>query len=128
MRALGIDNHKAARAFAGGGCGKTGLRQGQVKHAALARAHRRERKGLAGGANLLDGHLGHKGKLAVAVGLKAFCVEGDAVMILRFEAKDLGCDMLDGVEKLAVAGEEQGSIGAGQFDCDFWICITKAIG
>ena len=70
-------------------------------------------------------------ELAVAGGLEAFGVEGDAVVIFGFEAKDLGGEVLDGVEKFAVTGEQERSVGAGEFDCDFgtggdW--IEEAVG
>ena len=37
-------------------------------------------------------------------------------MLLRFEPQNLGGDVLDGVEELAVAGQQERSIGAGEFD------------
>jgi len=89
-----------------------------MKQATLARRHRRERKGLAGCADLLDGHLGHEVELPDAVCLEALGVEGDAVVVLGFEAKDLGGDVLNGVQEFPVAGEEERGIGAAEFDCD----------
>ena len=42
-------------------------------------------------------------------------------MLFGFEAEDLGGDVFDGVEEFAVAGQEEGSIGAGEFDSNLWI-------
>ncbi len=81
--------------------------------------HRRERKGLTCRTNLLNSHLGHKFELAVTGGFEACGVEGDSVMLFRFEAEDLGGDVLDCVEEFAIAGQEEGSIGAGEFDGNF---------
>jgi hypothetical protein len=92
-----------------------------VKDAALARGHRRERVRLAGSANPLNGHLGHKIELAIAGSLEAIGVERDAVVIFRFEAENLGGNVFDGKEKLSVAGEKERSVGTGQLDSDFGI-------
>jgi len=119
LEALRIEDDKAAGAFAGRGCREAGFCEGQVKNAALARGHRREREWEAGSADLLDGHLGHKVEFAVAGGLEAVGVEGDSVMFLGLETEDLGGDVFDGVKEFTVAGQEEGSIGAGEFDCDF---------
>lgn len=39
-------------------------------------------------------------------------------MVLRFETEDLGGNMLNRVQQFAVAGQQEGSIGAGEFDRD----------
>jgi hypothetical protein len=72
--------------------------------------------GLAGGADLLDGGLGEELELAVAEDFEVVGVEGDAVVVLGFEAEDLGGDVLDGEEEFAVAGEKKRSVRASEFD------------
>ncbi len=89
-----------------------------MKDAALAGAHRGEGEWLAGSANLLNGHLGHQVQFAIAGGLEAFGVEGDAVMVFRFEAEDLGGDVLNREEKLTVASEKERGVRAGKLDRD----------
>jgi hypothetical protein len=89
-----------------------------VKNAAFTRGHRREGEWLAGGANLLDSHLGHEVEFAIAGGLEAFSVEGDAVMVFGFEPEDLGGDVLNGEEKLTVSSEKERGVRAGKLDRD----------
>jgi hypothetical protein len=76
--------------------------------------------GFAGRADLLDGHLGHEIQLPNPSGLKALGVKGDTVMLFGFESEDLGGDMLDSMQEFAVAGQKEGSIGAGELYCNFW--------
>jgi hypothetical protein len=116
--AFGIEHDKAARDFARRGRGKAGLRQDQVKHAAFSRGHGREGVRLACGSDFLDGCFGRKLKVAVAGGFEVFGIEGDAVVVLRLEAENLGGDVLDGVEKLTIASQEQRGIGTGQLYFD----------
>lgn len=40
-------------------------------------------------------------------------------MLLGFEAEDLGCEVLDGVEEFSVAIGEERSVGAVEFDGEF---------
>ena len=47
-----------------------------------------------------------------------FFVEKDEVVLFGFESKDLCRDVLDGVEKFAVAGKKKGRICAGKLDAD----------
>lgn len=94
-----------------------------MKHAPFARGHGRKGERSVCGAHFLDGYFRHHFKFAVAIGFEAFCVERDAVVTLGFEAEDLGGDVLDCVEEFAVAGQEEGSIGPGEFNFDFGISI-----
>jgi len=87
-----------------------------MEHAALARGHWRECVGLAGGAHLLNGNLGHQLEFPVTVGFEALGVEGDLIVFFRLEAQDLCGNVLYGVQKFSVAGEEKWSIWAGEFD------------
>jgi hypothetical protein len=116
--AFGIEDDEAAWAIAGRGRGEAGLGQDQVEHAALARGHGRKREGATCGSYLLDGCFGGELEIAVARGLEAFGVEADAVVVLGFEAENLGGDVLDGVEEFAVVSQEQRGVGAGQLYLD----------
>lgn len=116
LLAPGVEDDEAAGAIAGGGGGQAGLAEGQVKQAALAGVHRREGVGPARGADSFHGGFGDQLKLAVAEELEVFGVEGDAVVLLGFEAEDLGGEVLDSVEEFGVAGEEDWGVGAGEFD------------
>jgi len=118
LLALGIEDDEAAGTVAGRCSGQAGPAEGQVEQAALAGVHRREGVGAARGADTFDGGFGDHLKLAVAEKLEIFCVEGDAVVLLRFKAEDLGGEVLDGMEEFSVAGEQERSIGAGEFDGD----------
>ena len=90
--------------------------------AALAGGHGGEGVGLAGGANLLDGGLGEELQLAVAKDFEVVGVEGDAIVVFGFEAKDLSGDVLDGEEELSVAREEERGVGAGELDGELGCC------
>jgi hypothetical protein len=116
--AFGVEHDEAAGAFVGGRRGKSGVHQDQVKHATLSRGHGRKGEGLACGSNLLDCGFGGELEIAVPSGFEAFCIEADAVVVFGFEAEDLGGDVLDSVEELAVMGEEQRGVGTRQFDPD----------
>ncbi|WP_433984334.1 hypothetical protein RBB78_04910 [Tunturiibacter empetritectus] len=85
----------------------------------LARGHGRKGVGPARGANLFDGRLGRVLELPVAVCFETFRVEEDEVVLFGFKPKNLGGEMLDGVEEFAVAGKKKGSIGAGKLDADY---------
>ncbi len=89
-----------------------------MKNAALAGGHGRKGEGAAGGTDFFDRDFSHQVEFAVAGGFEAFGVEGDPVVLFGFEAEDLCGDVLDGVEEFAVAGEQERSIGSGEFDCD----------
>jgi hypothetical protein len=116
--AFGIEHDEAARALVGGGGGEAGAHQNQMEHTPLPRGHGWKCEGLARGSNLLDGGFGGELEIAVAGGLETFGVEVDTVVVFRFEAENLGGDVLDGVEKLAVMSQEHWSVGAGQLDLD----------
>lgn len=90
-----------------------------MEQAALAGGHGWEGVRLAGGLDALNCCSRGETKITVAVGLEAIGVEGDAIVVLGFEAKDLGCDVLDGVEEFAVAVGEERGVGAGEFDAEF---------
>lgn len=92
-----------------------------MKDAAFARGHRREGEWLASGSNLLDSHLGHEVKFAIASGLEAFGIERDPVVLLGLEAEDLGGNVFDGQKKLAIAGQKKRRIGASELDSDLRI-------
>jgi len=103
---FGIEDDEASRPIAGRGRGEAGLGQDQVEHAALARGHGGKRERAARGSYLLDGCFGGELEIAVTGGLEAFGIEADAVVVLGFEAENLGGDVLDGVEEFAVVGKE----------------------
>jgi len=123
--AFGIEHDEAARDFARRGGGEPGLRQDEMEHAAFSRGHGRKRVRLASGSDFLDGCFGGELEIVVAGGFEAFGIEADAVVIFRFEAEDFGGDVLDGVEELAVTGQEQRGVGAGQlhFEVRGWGCV-----
>jgi hypothetical protein len=74
---------------------------------------------LAGAADALDSGLGGEHQLLVTEHLEIFGVEGDSVVLLVLEAEDLGGDVFDCEEEFAVAGEEEGDVGAGELNADF---------
>jgi hypothetical protein len=116
--AFGIEHNEAAGTLVGGGGGKSGVHQDQMEHAPLSRGHRRKGEGLACGSDLLDGGFGGELEIAVAGGFEAFGIEADAVVVFRFEAENLGGDVLDSVEELTVMSQKQRGVGAGQLDLD----------
>ncbi len=71
----------------------------------------------------MNGYFGHETKFPVASCLEAISVKGDVIVFLGFEAEDLCGNVLDGVEKFAVAGSEEGGIGAAKLDGDLGIGI-----
>jgi hypothetical protein len=87
-----------------------------MEHAALARGHWRECVGLAGGAYLLNCNLGHQLEFPVTVGFEALGVKGDSIVFFGLEAQYLCGNVLYGVQKFSVAGEEKWSIGAAEFN------------
>ena len=89
-----------------------------MKHAALARGHRWEGVGPAACANLLDRRFRGEAEFPIPLCFETFSVKEDEVVFFGFEPKDLGGDVLDGVEKLTVAGKKEGSICAGKLDAD----------
>ena len=116
LLAFGVEDDEAAGAVAGGSSRQAGGAEGKVEQAALAGVHWREGVGASRGAYLFDGSFGDHLQLAVAEELEVFGVEGDAVVLLGFEAEELGGEVLNGVEEFGVAGKEERGIGAGEFD------------
>ena len=90
-----------------------------MKETALAGGHGCEGEGLAGVADLLDGDLGGQLQLALAEDFEVVGVEGYTVMLFVLEAEDLGSDVFEGEEKLAVASEQQRCVRAAELDADF---------
>src|SRR5271168_2463853 len=90
-----------------------------MQNAPLPRAHRRERVWPSRRSNPLDGNVGHHVELLGASCLEALGVEADAVVLLRLQTQNLGGDVLDGVQQLAIAGQQQRSIAASEFYGDF---------
>jgi len=128
LLAFGVEDDEATGAFAGGGGGQAGAFEGEVEQAALAGGHRGEGVGLLGGADLGDGCLSGAAELLVAVGFESAGVDGDAVVFFGLEAEDLGGDVLDGVEQLAVAVDEERGVGAGEFDGELRWGEASALG
>ena len=98
LLAFGIEHDEAAGALVGGGRGKSGVHQDQMEHTTLSRGHGWECEGLACGSDLLDGGFGGELEIAVARGFETFGIEADAVVVFRFEAENLGGDVLDSVQ------------------------------
>jgi hypothetical protein len=86
-----------------------------MQQAAFARGHGWKGVWLAGGAYALDCSGGGGAEFAVAVGLEAVGVEGDAIVLLGLKPQDLGGDVLDGVKEFTVAVGEEWGVGAGEF-------------
>ncbi len=83
-----------------------------MQDAPFTRGHRCERKWPTGQADLLNGHFGHETKFPVPGRFETLSVKGDVVVFLGFEAEDLCRNVLDGMEKFAVAGSQEGGIWA----------------
>lgn len=123
FEAFGIQDDKAARSFARGRGGETGLGEGHVKDTALTGGHGREGEGTPGSTHLFDGHLCHQIQFAIACGLETVGVEVDLIVLFGFEAQDLGGDVFDGEEEFAVSGEQERGVGPKEFDFDFGGCF-----
>lgn len=87
-----------------------------MQNAALPGCHRRKRIGLPRRSNLLDGCFGGVLKVSIPGRLKAASIEGDAVMLLWFQTKNLGSNVLNGVEQFTVMRQKQRCVGAGQLN------------
>lgn len=113
-----IENDEAAGDVSGGGGGQAGLAEEEMEQAAFAGVHGREGVGPAGGADAFDGGVCAEAEFALALHFEVGGVEVDLIVLLGLEADDLGCKVLDGVEELGVAMEEEWSVGAGEFDAE----------
>jgi hypothetical protein len=74
--------------------------------------------GPSGGSHALDGRRGGLAHLAVAVGFELVCVERDAIVFVGFEPQDLGCNVFQRVQQLAIARGEQSRVRAGELDVE----------
>ncbi len=98
----------------------------EVEQVALAGVGRREGKRLAGAEGGFGGSLSTEAKLLYPESFEIVSVEGDFVMLFGLQADELGGNVFECTEKLAVARGEQGCIGARELDVDF--AGFKAVG
>ena len=78
-----------------------------MHHATLAGAHGFELVGLASVFYLVDGFFGEFAEICGTLCFEAVGVEGDAVVVFWFEAEDLGGDVLERTEQLAILIEQE---------------------
>jgi hypothetical protein len=97
-----------------------------MEHAALARVHGLKAEGLTGVFDFVDGGVGGILESAGAGSLVAVGIEGNAIVIFGLEAKDLGGDVLEGAEELAVAREQEIAVRSLALDVD--VAAFKAVG
>ena len=116
LQSLRVDHHKPSGANARRSRRQPRLRQRQMQDPALPRAHRRKRVRSARRTDSFDGNVGHHVELPGSRRLEALGIEADAVVLLRLQPQNLGGDVLDGVQQLSIAGEQQRSIAASEFD------------
>lgn len=113
---LRVKHDEAPRAFAGG-CGRQArLFESEMQHTSLARGHRPKRIRLSGCADMRNRRFRRAQKIQVAGRLEAICVERDAIMLLGLESQDLGGNMLNGVQKFAVASRQQRGVRSTQLN------------
>ena len=97
---------------------EAGVADEEVDEAALAGVHRRQTEGMAGAGNLVDGLLGGGGELLIAAGFVAGGVEPDAMVLLGRKAEELGGEVLEGVEEVSAAIQQERNIRAGEVDVE----------
>ena len=51
--------------------------------------------------------------------LEALGVEADSVVLLRLQPQNFGSDVLDSVQQLTITGQQQRSVAAAEFNCNF---------
>ena len=112
----GGEGNGADGALAGGGGVKAGGGGLEVEQAALAGVHGGKADGPAGGYDLSDGFDDGFLELAVAVGFEAGGIEADAVVLVWWEAEELGDDVFERIEEFAAALEQKGEVGAGELE------------
>src|SRR5579863_7728137 len=123
----GVDDYLAVRAEAdafGADTGK-GL-HGEVDDAAVAGVHGIEFKGLTGGLDAFGGGTGHHFEFLEAQGAIAGAVQKDFVLEGRLETERAMGEMLDGLEELGAAFEEQAVIATGEFGEDLGAAIVRS--
>lgn len=91
-----------------------------MQGATFVGGHGREGEWAAGSADFLDSDFCHHIELSIAGSFEVLRVKVDQIVIFGFEAEDFCGDVLDGVEKFAVAGDQKRRIRSREVDCDLW--------
>jgi len=83
---------------------------------------------LAGGSDVQNGGFGGEFEITVSSSFEAFGIEGDAVVVFRLKAQDLGSDVFDCVEEFAVTGQKEGRVRPGEFNLYIDVVSGSEIG